>query len=76
MEVTLEIRIGIQNVSRELIVETDQSSDDVAAMVSDAMKDGTLDLTDAKGRRIIVPAGSLGYVDIGEDSKRRVGFGA
>lgn len=76
MEVTLEIRIGIQNVSRELIVETDQSSDDVAAMVSDAMKDGILDLTDAKGRRIIVPAGSLGYVDIGEESKRRVGFGA
>lgn len=76
MEVTLEIRIGIQNVSRELIVETDQSSDDVAAMVSDAMKGGTLDLTDAKGRRIIVPVGSLGYVDIGEETKRRVGFGA
>ncbi|WP_291377611.1 DUF3107 domain-containing protein [Demequina sp.] len=72
----MEIRIGIQNVSRELIVETDKTSDDVAAMVKEALKGGTLDLTDAKGRRIIVPVGSLGYIDIGEEEKRRVGFGA
>ncbi len=71
----MEIRIGIQNVSRELIVDVDASSDDVATMVTDALKGGTLDITDSKGRRIIVPAGSLGYIDIGEEAKRRVGFG-
>ena len=72
----MEIRIGIQNVSRELVVETDKSSDDVAAMVTKALAGGTLDVTDTKGRRLIVPAASLGYIDIGEESKRRVGFGA
>lgn len=72
----MEIRIGIQNVSRELIVETEQSSDEVAAMVTKALTDGTLDVTDTKGRRVIVPAASLGYIDIGEETKRRVGFGA
>ncbi len=72
----MEIRIGIQNVSRELIVETDKSSDEVAALVTKSLEGGTLDVTDAKGRRLIVPAASLGYVDIGEESKRRVGFGA
>ena len=72
----MEIRIGVQNVSRELVVETEKTSDEVADMVADAVAGGTLDITDAKGRRVIVPAGSLGYVDIGEESKRRVGFGA
>ncbi len=71
----MEIRIGIQNVSRELVVETDKTSDEVAAMVTDSLKGGTLDLTDSKGRRVIVPAASLGYIDIGEEAKRRVGFG-
>jgi hypothetical protein len=71
----LEIRIGIQNVSRELIVETEKTSDEVATMVTDSLKGGTLDLTDTKGRRVIVPAASLGYIDIGEEAKRRVGFG-
>ncbi|MCB2412061.1 DUF3107 domain-containing protein [Demequina sp. TTPB684] len=71
----MEIRIGIQNVSRELMVETDKTSDEVAVLVSDALKGGTFDITDAKGRRVIVPAGSLGYIDIGEEEKRRVGFG-
>ena len=72
----MEIRIGVQNVSRELVVETDKTSDEVAALVSAAVAGGTLDLTDLKGRRVIIPAGSLGYVDIGEELKRRVGFGA
>jgi hypothetical protein len=72
----LEIRIGIQNVSRELILETDKSSDDVAAMVTKALAGGTFDVTDIKGRRIIVPTASLGYIDIGEETKRRVGFGS
>ncbi|GMA36451.1 hypothetical protein GCM10025876_26550 [Demequina litorisediminis] len=52
------------------------SGDEVAAKVADAVAGATLDLTDAKGRRVVVPAGSLGYVEIGEEAKRRVGFGA
>ncbi|WP_084101089.1 DUF3107 domain-containing protein [Demequina sp. NBRC 110051] len=72
----MEIRIGVQNVAREIVIETDMSGDEVAAKVADAVAGATLDLTDAKGRRVVVPAGSLGYVEIGEESKRRVGFGA
>ncbi len=72
----MEIRIGVQNVSREITIDTEMSSDEVAAAVAAAAEGGTLDLTDAKGRRVVVPAGALGYVDIGEETKRRVGFGA
>ncbi|WP_062076805.1 DUF3107 domain-containing protein [Demequina globuliformis] len=72
----MEIRIGVQNVAREIVIETDMSGDEVAKAVADALEGATLDLSDAKGRRLVVPAGALGYVEIGEESKRRVGFGA
>jgi hypothetical protein len=72
----VEIRIGVQNVSREITIDTDMSADAVAEAVAKATGGGTLDLTDAKGRRVVVPGSALGYVDIGEEAKRRVGFGA
>ena len=71
----MEIRIGVQNVSREVIVETELTADAVAKKVDDAMLGAALDLTDVKGRRIVVPANAIGYVEIGEEERRRVGFG-
>jgi hypothetical protein len=75
-EVTMEIRIGVQNVSREVLVETDLSADAVAKKVAAAVAGEAFDIVDTKGRRIVVPAGAIGYVEIGEEEKRRVGFGA
>lgn len=72
----MEIRIGVQNVSRELVVETDLTPDAVAKLVADAVGGSTLDITDTKGRRVVVPSGSIGYVEIGEENKRFVGFTA
>ena len=44
--------------------------------IADAVENGkTINLTDAKGRRIVVPAGSLGYAIIGSETKHAVGFG-
>ncbi len=71
----MEIRIGIQHVSREITLETDDSADAVSKAVSDAMNGAVLELTDTKGRHVLVPSASLAYVEIGEESKRRVGFG-
>lgn len=71
----VEITIGVQNVARELVVETDQTADKVAKDVLAAVEKGApLDLTDARGRRVIVPAATLGYVEFGGDETRRVGF--
>ncbi|WP_084038313.1 DUF3107 domain-containing protein [Demequina sp. NBRC 110053] len=72
----MEIRIGVQNVAREIVIETDMTADEVSKAVNDAVGGAILDLSDTKGRRLVVPAGALGYVEIGEESKRRVGFGA
>ena len=72
----MEVRIGVQNVARELVFESDQTSEEVSAAVSAALTSGaTLQLKDEKGRLIVVPAASVGYVDIGAQEVRKVGFG-
>ena len=71
----MEIRIGIQNVAREITFQTDMSKEDVTEKVRAAVNDkANLELTDDKGGTIIVPAGVLGYVEIGDATARRVGF--
>lgn len=73
----MEVHIGVQNVARDISFETDASADEVSAAVEAALAspDGLLSLTDERGRRIIVPARALGWVQIGESDKGRVGFG-
>jgi len=72
----VEVKIGVQNVAREITFETDSSSDEVVAAVNAALEQGTtLTLTGDKGRKLVVPAGVLGYVQLGESEKRGVGFG-
>ncbi|MCB5283562.1 DUF3107 domain-containing protein [Arthrobacter sp. AL08] len=73
----MEVKIGIQNIGREIVLESAQEADAVAKVVGEAIAKGTeLRLTDEKGRLIIIPANVLGYVEIGAEEVRRVGFGA
>ena len=74
----MEVKIGVQHANRELVLESEQSPDEVQEAVAQALsgKTGLLQLTDDKGRRVIVPADRLAYVEIGEVSIRKVGFGA
>jgi hypothetical protein len=39
------------------------------------MGGATIEFHDGKGRRVIVPSAALGYVEMGSEEKRRVGFG-
>ncbi|SDI77142.1 Protein of unknown function [Nonomuraea jiangxiensis] len=75
---TMEIKIGIRSVHRELIVETDLSAEQVEEAIRNALsadRGGVFAITDVKGRRVVVPTASLGFVEIGEDESRPVGFG-
>ncbi|MEU2201760.1 DUF3107 domain-containing protein [Isoptericola sp. NPDC019482] len=73
----MEITIGVQNLARELVVETDQTAEDVTAAVRGAIADGgVLELTDSRGRTILVPTATIGYVEVGSTEQPRVGFGA
>ena len=72
----MEVKIGVQNASRELVIDSDQSGDDVEAAVSKALAgdDGLLVLADSKGRRVLVPTDKLAYVEVGSPVAGQVGF--
>ena len=72
----MDIELGIQNVARPVNFSTDESADNVSQAIAQAVADNTtIDLTDDKGRRIIVPAKALGYAIIGSETKHAVGLG-
>lgn len=72
----MEIRIGVQNVAREIVLETEESADRVRATVEKSMTENTpLILTDSRGHTVTVHAEALGYVEVGAETKGRVGFG-
>ncbi len=74
----MEVRIGVQHAPRELVIESGQDADTITSAISAALsgQSGVFSLDDVKGRRVVVPADKLAYVEIGEPEERRVGFGA
>lgn len=71
-----EVRIAITNVSSELSFECPSVVDEIRSAVTAAITNGSpLVLSDVRGREIIVPADKIGFVEIGEQIERRVGFG-
>lgn len=73
----MEVKVGMQHVTREIIVETTDSAAQVEKAFDAAISDsGVFSLTDEHGRKVLIPADRIAYVDIGEENARRVGFGA
>lgn len=71
----MEVKIGVLHAPRELVIETDAAATDVERQLEDAVKgEGVLALTDSRGRRIVVPAANIAYVEIGTGTSGTVGF--
>lgn len=71
----MEVKIGIQNATRELVLESEDDADKIEQVVSEAVSsEGVLTLIDTRGRRILVPAARLAYVEIGSGVAGQVGF--
>lgn len=71
----MEVKIGVQHSPRELVVDTDETTESVEKLVADAVSgEGVLALTDSKGRKVIVPAAKIAYVEIGGGVAGAVGF--
>lgn len=72
----MEVKIGVADSPRELVVSSALTPDEIEQLVSDALghDSGTLTLVDDKGRRVVVPVGRIAYVDIAPADVRRVGF--
>jgi hypothetical protein len=73
----MEVRIGVQNTSREVVIDVNESADQVTKAVNAALAKGeVLSLKDERGRTVVVPAASIAYIDIAASETRKVGFGA
>ena len=75
----MEVKIGISDSPRELVVSSGQSPDEVEALVTDGLtgdKTGVIALTDDKGRKYLIQAAKVSYVEIGAANEKRVGFAA
>ena len=73
----MEVKIGVLHTPRELSVDTDMSGEEVEAALAEAVassKPSSLVVTDIKGRKVIVPAALVAYVEIAPADVRRVGF--
>lgn len=76
-EELVEIKVGIQYVNREVVVETDETAAQVEKSFADAVADGSvLTLNDARGRKVMIPGDKIAYIELGEENARRVGFGS
>lgn len=73
----MQVRIGVQSVAKELVIETSLSADEIEQVLASALATdgGLFSLKDSRGARIVVPAAHLGYLEIEEDQQRQVGFG-
>jgi Protein of unknown function (DUF3107) len=75
----VEVKIGIQSIPRELIVDTDASAEEVERNLAKALgaTDGNavFALTTQKGGRVLIPADKIAFVEFGSDQSRRMGFG-
>ena len=71
----MEVKIGVQHAPRELVVESADTAEEIQAALDQALAgDGTLRLTDNRGRQVLVPARNIAYVEIGGGVSGQVGF--
>ena len=75
----MEVKIGIQSIPRELIVETDATAEEIERELAGALgaADGraVFALSTQKGGRLLIPADKIAFIEFGGDQSRRVGFG-
>ncbi|CAB4545776.1 MAG: DUF3107 family protein [Actinobacteria bacterium] len=72
----VEVRIGISDSPRELTIDLSNSADEIEATVARALNEGShVSFTDERGRRLIVPAAKVGFIEVSARSERKVGFG-
>jgi hypothetical protein len=72
----VEVKIGVQQAQRELVLDVDESAEAIEKLVSEALasETGVISLTDSKGRRLLVPGAKVAYVEIGTGVAGMVGF--
>lgn len=72
----MEIKIGIREIGREIVVETETAAQDIEQDFTEALsKGGVFKLVGANGRKLVFNASQIGYLDMASEQARPVGFG-
>ncbi len=73
----MEVKIGVLHTAREIVFDSPLTAEEVSTAVQASLtSDSVLNLTDDRGRTILVPADRIAYVELGVPATRRVGFGS
>ena len=73
----MEVKIGIQSIPRELVLDTPSSPDELERSLLMALSNGGMfTVRDEKGGKVLIPADKIGYVEFSGVEQRRVGFGS
>ena len=73
----MEVKVGISESQRELVVSSIQTPEEVEKIVTAALSgngEGVLSLSDEKGRKYLIQTSKISYVEIGPSQGGRVGF--
>jgi hypothetical protein len=71
----MEVKIGVIHANRELTVDAGLDAEAIESLVRTAIAEGSiLSLVDSKGRRVVVPAEKIAYVEIATSTVGQVGF--
>jgi len=71
----MEVKIGVTHANRELVLESELDAAAIEKLVATALSEGgVLSLNDVKGRRVVVPAEKLAYVEVSTSIVGQVGF--
>jgi len=73
----IEVRIGVIDSPKELILELEEGADELVKKVNGATGEsvGMIWLTDSKGKQVGLAVSRIAYLEIEADRPRTVGFG-
>ena len=75
----MEVKIGIQSIPRELVVDTDTPAEEIEHALAEALSGpggpSVFALDTLKGGRLLIPADKIAFIEFSPDQARRVGFG-
>lgn len=72
----MDIKIGFGDSPRELVVSSKEDQEAIVRRVTEALENesGVLELTDDRGRRVLIRNARIAYVEVGTATARPVGF--
>lgn len=72
----MDIKIGLVESPRELVISSQSEQDDVVGQISQAIESNqpTVTLEDSKGRKFVIRTERISYVEVGQTAPHAVGF--